>query len=208
MLGVRDMKRSIEFYENVLGFSAKAVMPDREYPKYAKFTRFGTEILVQPLGLMREGLIENFRFPKESEPGLGVVHYVEFPDYEDIDAYYEELKGKEIAIVKELSDRSWGKRDFMVADPDGHFISFSKQKDDAAKCLSCGMPIVKDEEHAKGDSAIPFCKHCTDADGKLKPFEQVVEGMKGFLVSGGMAPDEAERKARDGLRKMEAWKST
>ncbi|HNT60829.1 MAG TPA: hypothetical protein PKJ97_02520, partial [Candidatus Bilamarchaeaceae archaeon] len=75
MLGVKDMRRSVEFYREKLGFSTKLLMPNGEGPKYANFSRFGATFMLQPLGNMRDGLVENFRFSKESEPGVGVVHY-------------------------------------------------------------------------------------------------------------------------------------
>lgn len=209
MLGVKDMRKTIDFYENILGFTAGKVIPERENAKYIDFSRFGATFMFQPLSMMNDGLIENFRLPKvtESEPGVGVIHYVEFPRYEDIDAYYADLKVKGVAIVKELSDRAWGAREFMIADPDGHLISFTKPNEEAARCFSCGMPIPKPEDHALGNPKNPYCKNCADADGKLKPFEQVAEGLKNFLVSQGTDASEAETKAKEGLRKMPAWKS-
>lgn len=206
MLGVKDMNKTINFYENMLGFSAGRFLPGRENAKYADFSRFGAVFMFQPLSSMREGLVENFRLPKESEPGVGVVHYVEFPRYEDIDAYYADLKSKGVAIVKELSDRPWGARDFMVADPDGHLISFTKPNEESAKCLSCGVPIPKPEEHALGNPKNPYCRNCADEKGDVKPFEQIAEGMKNFLISQGAAPHEAEIKAKEHLKKMPAWK--
>ena len=209
MLGVKDMKRTINFYQNVLGFSAGKVLPEIENAKYIEFTKFGAVFMFQPLSMMNDGLIENFRLPKltESEPGVGVVHYVDFPRYEDIDAYYSDLKAKGVAIVKEVSDRSWGARDFMVADPDGHLISFTKANEEAAKCHSCGVPTPKPDDHALGNPKNPYCRNCADENGKVRPFEQIAEGMKKQLVSQGAAEMEAEVKAREHLRKMPAWKS-
>ncbi|MFA5412683.1 MAG: VOC family protein [Candidatus Micrarchaeia archaeon] len=206
MLGVKDMRKSVEFYENMLGFSAKLVMPNKEFPKYANFSRFGAVFMLQPLGNMRDGLIENFRFAKETEPGVGAVHYVEFPQYEDMDAYYAELKGRGVAIVKDITDRSWGAKDFMVADPDGHLISFTRPDADGARCFSCGMPIPHPQDHAIGNPGIPYCVHCTDEKGSLKPFELVLGGSKKLLISQGTPETEAEAKAREYLIRMPAWK--
>ena len=207
MLGVKDMKKTIDFYENMLGFTAGKVIPEKENAKYIDFSRFGATFMFQPLSMMRDGLIENFRLSKETEPGVVAIHYIEFPRYEDIDAYYADLKGKSVAIVKDLADRSWGARDFMIADPDGHLISFTKPNEESAKCFSCGMPIPKPEEHALGNPKNPYCKNCADADGKLKPFDSITEGMKNYLVSQGVTDPDVEVKAKEHLRKMPAWKS-
>lgn len=206
MLGVKDMRKTIDFYENMLGFAAGRVIPDRENAKYVDFSRFGATFMFQPLTMMRDGLVENFRLPKDTEPGVVAIHYVDFPRYEDIDAYYSDLRGKGVAIIKELSDRAWGAREFMIADPDGHLIAFTKPNEESARCFSCGMPIPKPEEHALGNPKNPYCKHCADAEGKLRPFDSIVDGLKNHLVSQGAEPSEAEAKARDGLRKMPAWK--
>lgn len=209
MLGVRDMKRTIDFYENILGFAAGKVLPDRENAKYVDFSRYGAVLMFQPLSMMKDGLIENFRLPNatESEPGVGVVHYVDFPKYEDIDAYYADLKTKGVAIVKDLSDRSWGARDFMIADPDGHLLSFTKPNEESAKCLSCGMPIPKPDDHSTGNPKNPYCKNCADESGKIKPFDEIAEGMKNYLVSQGVSDPDVGVKAKEHLRKMPAWKS-
>lgn len=207
MLGVKDMRKTIDFYENTLGFAAGRFLPGRENAKYADFSRFGAVFMFQPLSMMRDGLIENFRLSKDAEPGIVAIHYIEFPRYEDIDAYYADLKSKGVAIVKELSDRAWGAREFMIADPDGHLLAFTKPNEEAARCFSCGMPIPKPDNHALGNPKNPYCRNCTDAEGKLKPFESIVEGMKGYLISQGTAPQDAEVRAREHLRKMPAWKS-
>ena len=42
-------------------------------------------------------------------------------------------------------------------------------------CGSCGMPMEKPEDFALGDVTQPYCAWCTDARGKLLPYEQVLE---------------------------------
>ena len=45
----------------------------------------------------------------------------------------------------------------------------------AEKCISCGscgMPMEKPEDFALGDVTQPYCAYCTDARGKLPPYER------------------------------------
>jgi len=57
--------------------------------------------------------------------GLGIYSYVEV---EDVDEYYKSLKEKNISST-EPKDWPWGKREFVVKDPDGYkvvFFSYTK----------------------------------------------------------------------------------
>lgn len=73
-------------------------------------------------------------------------------------------------------------------------------------CNSCGMPLVKKSDHALGDESIPYCTHCTNEDGSLKPFEEVTGGVAAFLMeTQGMDPIAAKQKAEETLRDLPAW---
>ena len=205
LLGVKDMNRALEFYEGKLGFKLGMVFPDKENPQYADVSRFDSNIMLQGVVDMKASLLENFRFDKDAAVGAGVIHYVTVPDDFDIDAYYSELKGKDVLICQEIADQPWGSRTFVICDPDGHMFAFAKLIS-GAKCMSCGMPLREPDDHAKGDKNIPYCTHCTDAEGNLKPLEQVLEGFKKFFISQGMPPEQAEEKAKEQLRKSEAWR--
>ena len=204
LLGVKDMKRTLDFYEDKLGFKLGMVVPNRESPEYADASRFDSVLMFQNVADMKGSLLENFRFDKEAPVGVGVIHYINVPDDFDIDAYYEELKGKDVLICQEIADQLWGARTFVICDPDGHMFAFAK-KIAGAKCLSCGMPLIEPEDHAKDNPEVPYCKHCTDAEGNLKPLEQVLEGFKNYFISQGMPPEEAEAKAKEQLRKSQVW---
>ena len=53
--------------------------------------------------------------------GLGVYTYVEV---EDVDAYAKFVKEKGIRASTEPRDWPWGKREFVVRDPDGYKLVF------------------------------------------------------------------------------------
>src|SRR5207245_1314483 len=39
-------------------------------------------------------------------------------------------------------------------------------------CISCGMPLRTDEDHAAGDPTKNYCKHCARPDGSLKSYDE------------------------------------
>ncbi|MFZ1664693.1 MAG: VOC family protein [Flavobacteriales bacterium] len=62
--------------------------------------------------------LENFRKPFRGE---GVFITIEM---EDVDAYYEQLKGKGTKVALELRSEEWGDRHFAVIDPNNIAIDF------------------------------------------------------------------------------------
>lgn len=53
--------------------------------------------------------------------GLGIYTYIEV---DDVDADFESIKGKGITPRTEPKDWPWGKREFVVKDPDGYKLVF------------------------------------------------------------------------------------
>jgi hypothetical protein len=74
-------------------------------------------------------------------------------------------------------------------------------------CESCGMPLATSAEHALGDAAIPYCRHCTDAQGRLQaPDERLERFTQWAMTQQGLDHDAAREQARAYLRTMPAWK--
>ena len=75
-------------------------------------------------------------------------------------------------------------------------------------CISCGMPLRSNEDHAAGDATKNYCKHCARPDGSLKSYNEALEGMSGFLMkTQGLDAGVAREAARAMMAKMPAWKS-
>ena len=49
-------------------------------------------------------------------------------------------------------------------------------------CDSCGMPMTTREDFGGGDEKNLYCVHCTDSEGNLKTFEEVLEGLTYFVM--------------------------
>lgn len=72
--------------------------------------------------------------------------------------------------------------------------------------MSCGMPMTKPEDFGGGSTDNLFCAHCTTEDGSLKSYDEVLEGMTGFMMmTQKMNRSTAEGAARGYMSKMPAW---
>jgi hypothetical protein len=75
-------------------------------------------------------------------------------------------------------------------------------------CQSCGMPMRNQQDFGGGLLDNQYCVHCTDAEGKLKPYEVVLENMKNFAIrSMGVSEAEAFKMAQEGMAKQPAWQN-
>ena len=77
----------------------------------------------------------------------------------------------------------------------------------SGRCESCGMPLATDSEHALGDPAIPYCTHCTTADGSLQSREERLERFTQWAMrNDGLDHDAARLQASAYLATMPAWR--
>ncbi len=74
-------------------------------------------------------------------------------------------------------------------------------------CNSCGMPLEKKDDFALGDTAAIYCAYCTDTQGKLLPYEQILKANTDYLKeSQGLTDQAALKMAKDLLKEQPAWK--
>ncbi len=74
-------------------------------------------------------------------------------------------------------------------------------------CYSCGMPLRSVSDFALGDVDQKFCSHCTDAQGKLKPYEVILTDTASYLAhSQGLAMTAATEMAKGLLAAQPYWK--
>ncbi len=107
-LGVSDLKRSLEWYSQILGFEVDSCWP-KENPNYYDFKGSGAAFSIG-----------------QAEHG-GIYHggRTNF-EVEDVDGLWERLKDK-VTVVEAIWDTPWGTRKFTIADPDGSELGFTKQ---------------------------------------------------------------------------------
>lgn len=74
-------------------------------------------------------------------------------------------------------------------------------------CISCGMPMREKSEYPNGDTEKDYCCYCAREDGSMKSFDEMKEGMTGFIIrTQGFDHDAAEKLAVETMLKQPAWK--
>lgn len=70
-------------------------------------------------------------------------------------------------------------------------------------CHSCCMPLDKPESQSKNKD---YCLYCTNEDGTLKEWDEILVGATSFIASWQHIPlDEAKKRAIRMLSSMPAW---
>lgn len=111
-LGVRDLQRSVDFYEKGLG------LPRKEGPAdIAFFEMGGTMLSLYP----RDKLAEDITIPPEGSgfPGFTLAHNVDSP--EAVDATLQEAVDAGATLVKPGQKVFWGGYSGYFTDPDGFY---------------------------------------------------------------------------------------
>ena len=122
MLAVEDVKKTLEFYDEKLGFEIGTVSPSRENPVFADVSKFGATLEFESLEGINRNLKEDERFDTRTKRGVGVVFYIVVGT--DLDRYYEELRRKGVKILQEIADQPWGARTFTIEDINGYRVCF------------------------------------------------------------------------------------
>ncbi len=117
LLAVRNMKETIEFYKNTLGFKMGMAFPNADNPEYADLSKDGMVLMFIPAKGHGIGI--------EEKLGIGVHLYMEIDG--DIDEYYAELKSKGVKIVADIKDEPFGVRDFTIEDINGYQLAFNRR---------------------------------------------------------------------------------
>ncbi|MDH4068250.1 MAG: VOC family protein, partial [Dehalococcoidia bacterium] len=112
-LAVRNMKQTIQFYRDALGFKMGMAFPDAENPEYVDLSRDGMVIMLIPA--------QNIGVGAKEKLGIGVNLYMQIDG--DIDEYYGELKSKGVHITVDIKDEPFGIRDFTVEDVNGYKLT-------------------------------------------------------------------------------------
>jgi Putative zinc ribbon domain len=75
-------------------------------------------------------------------------------------------------------------------------------------CGSCGFPMQAPADYAGDNLDADYCSTCAEANGKLKPYDDVVHANASYFVrQQGVDPEAARKMAQALLASMPAWKS-
>jgi catechol 2,3-dioxygenase-like lactoylglutathione lyase family enzyme len=111
LLFVKDIKRSRDFYENVLGLEF-----EHGNDNSASFILGADGLLLLDNG----GADDLLRPADVKHTTVRGADSVIVTSVDDVDALYDELCGKGVEFIRAPEDRWWGKRCAHFKDPDGH----------------------------------------------------------------------------------------
>jgi len=111
-LGVRDFKRSYEFYTEKLGWKPAGASQD----DVAFFQTSGVVFAIYP----REKLADDALVAPEGSGFSGITLAYNAQSEAEVDAIIADLKAKGVKIVKEPQKVFWGGYNSYFADPDGY----------------------------------------------------------------------------------------
>ena len=73
-------------------------------------------------------------------------------------------------------------------------------------CISCGMPIRSAKDSPAGHPDKPYCTHCSNRDGTMKSYDDVLSGMTEFIIRGqGLDETVARKMATEMMARQPAW---
>lgn len=209
-LTCKDMKKSVAFYRDSLGFTMKESWPSEQEPMWCNMVLHGQSVMLggamdpDKLGEMCAHDPEALPMYKkqaiafrEHPAGVGIHIYVEV---DDVDAYDKKVRKQGAKPLREPKTQFYGIREIHVDDPDGYRLVFHTPVK-MSSCQSCGMPLTDAQPGQM------YCAYCTDEKGRLRPYEQIFEGtVTGYFMGmQKMKRPEAEKAAREHLKKMPAW---
>jgi lactoylglutathione lyase len=105
ILLVADLRRSLGFYRDLLGFEVTYAFPSEDEPVYLSLAIAGGKL---GLGATEEAV-------QSGSTSLWLYA-------DDVDAAVEELEQAGVRVVAEPADQPWGERVASVADPDGYVV--------------------------------------------------------------------------------------
>jgi catechol 2,3-dioxygenase-like lactoylglutathione lyase family enzyme len=118
-LFVADMRRSLDFYLGVLGFTQTGYYPIASEPARTEVRRDGVAIV-----LYTESIHSSVQLPAFT----GALYV--FP--ENIERLADELRGR-VPFAWGPEDTDFGMREFAIRDPDGYTLVFAERAQIAGK---------------------------------------------------------------------------
>lgn len=125
-LAVSDMRNSIRFYTEVLGFTLEYSLPGPDGDLvHASISNGEVRLMIGPATFSGE--------PVTGDVGKGMALYLIVRDDEDIDALCDHAKLNGAQVLQEPRDEFWGDRIWSVADPDGYELVIAKHTRDVSE---------------------------------------------------------------------------
>jgi uncharacterized glyoxalase superfamily protein PhnB len=107
MLQTRDLRESMRFYTEILGFKIDGVWPDEAKPTWCGLASGNARIMLTQI-------------EAGSEPQMTGYIYM-YP--EDVEALWAQIKDK-VEVDAPLTATEYGMNEFVIHDPNGYHLSF------------------------------------------------------------------------------------
>jgi uncharacterized glyoxalase superfamily protein PhnB len=121
-LYAKDVRRSMEFYNEVVGAKIQELHAEQEGAPYSlAILRLGTfTLMIHP----QEPHADEFT---DTRVGVGIHLQLQVPN---VDEFYQHCmdQGAILSLSGEPTDQSWGWREFALRDPDGYVWSVYEDK--------------------------------------------------------------------------------
>ena len=116
---VRDVKKSTEFYRDLLGFTMGETVPDKEPFVFVWMKRDDVSVFINDIKAAAHDYPETVNMPPG---GTNTMFFI----ISEVDAYHA-LVAPKAKVIMPLKTQFYGMREFAVADPDGHIITFAER---------------------------------------------------------------------------------
>jgi uncharacterized glyoxalase superfamily protein PhnB len=116
-LTVKNVKETIRFYNNKLGFKTDFIQKDSNgNENFAILKNGSVEIMI---GYTTANLKKLKGFGGHS---ASVVFYIELPDPDEL---YNKIKD-DVPVIRHITDTQWNTREFWIEECNGYYLSFFK----------------------------------------------------------------------------------
>ena len=129
---VKDIRKTVEFYQSILGFTLVMAVPDtqdgieqsfadgKEYV-YALVSKDNVEMMFQ----RTESFKRDVLFAKDLSMSASVSFYMEI---DGVDNFYKQIKNKGLNPT-ELKTAWYGMREFYLTDNNGYILGFAEKSE-------------------------------------------------------------------------------
>jgi lactoylglutathione lyase len=116
ILLVEDMKKSIDFYHNVLGMEKK-----QESEDWVEFLKQGTVLALHPVKKKSKTDEKQKSASRITKGGNVLIGF----NFSDLESVCNDLSAKNVKFYKNLKNESFGKH-AIIKDPEGNLISLAE----------------------------------------------------------------------------------
>ncbi len=116
---VKDVRKSTEFYRDVLGFTVSETVPEQEPFVFVWMKRDEVSVFLNDIAAAAHDYPDAASLPSGGTAALFFV-------VSDVDGYHATVAPK-AKVVMPIKTQFYGMREFAVTDPDGHIITFAER---------------------------------------------------------------------------------